>query len=211
MFQRVGAPREFLLVCLSVGLLLAGCGHVPVAESPESTNTVDGSTVGVVEPGRHEVVIVINDNAAFVGTHAGLFAGARLSDPAGSYVTKRSEDPDWAGTSLTDYVRFQLKDGPWIKLYRFSLPPETFGAIASRVVNAGITMPLFCAAGVQNLVAGIGPFGEMPRVWWTSPAALARDLDPLTLGSSALGICAWPNGMPCDPDGRTAATQAARR
>lgn len=211
MFRRVSLQREFLVVCSSVVLLLAGCGHVPVTEDPESTNTGHGSVLGVVEPGKNEVVIVINDNAAFVGTHTGIFAGARLSDPAGSYLTKRSQDADWEGTSLTDYVRFQLQDGPWIKLYRFSLPPETFGAVESRVINAGITMPLFCAAAVQNLIAGIGPFDNIPRVWWTSPTALARDLDPLTLGSFALGICAWPNGAPCDPDGGTAATQAARR
>lgn len=193
---------------------LAGCSHAPVAEYPEggSPGRVGAEmSLRIAEPGPHEVVIVVNHNAAWVGSHAGMFAGQRLVDPAGSYVAKRSEDDGWQGTSLVDYVRFQMEDGPWIKLYRFTLSAASFAAVDSRITGAGIAMPLFCAARVQNLIAGIGPFEEVPRVWWTSPVALARNLDPLTAGPLALGVCAWPTGARCHPALPPGERQAASR
>lgn len=194
---------------MSFVVLLAGCGHVPFAEYPGSSGTGPEAAVGIVEPGAREVVVVVNHNALWVGSHAGMFAGKRLVDPAGSYVTKRSDDDGWQGISLIDYVRYQLKDGPWIRLYRFTLSAETFAEVESRVVDAGIAMPLFCAAYVQNLIAGIGPFKEIPRVWWTSPTALARNLDLLIAGPLAAGACIWPTGAHCRTDHPSEGTRAA--
>lgn len=210
----VRSPAKVCAVALSFILVLAGCAHVPGTEDPGGSRAwgSGGETaLAIAEPRTHEVVIVVNHNAAWVGSHAGMFAGPRLIDPAGSYVTKRSADEAWLGASLMDYVRFQMADGPWIKLYRFGLSPETFAALESRVLDAGITMPLFCAARVQNLIAGIGPFEDIPRAWWTSPAALARKLDPLTVGPLALGDCAWPNGARCRQEDGSGPVRAAVR
>jgi hypothetical protein len=56
-------------------------------------------------------------------------------------------------------------------------------------VNIGITAPLFCAATVQNIIAGVGPFKELGTVWWTSPSALAVVLNPVIHGPRRAGVC----------------------
>lgn len=152
--------------------------------------------IRISEPASNEVVVVVNDNA-FGGNHAGLFAGPLLIDPAGSYVGMRSRDKAWTGTTLADYARYQTVDGLKIRLYRFRLDPDAFAAIVQRVHDAGPTPPLFCASAVQNLLAGIAPFDVIERVGWTTPATLGRVLDTLTKGDEAVGECQNLKGSPC--------------
>jgi hypothetical protein len=142
------------------------------------------------------VVIVVNNNSAG-GNHAGMFAGARLIDPAGSYFGVRSQDKGWTGPSLADYVRHQMVDGQNIRVYRFALDDPEFEVIETRMVNAGITAPLFCAATVQNIIAGVGPFKDLGAVWWTSPSALAKALNPASHGPGPAGVCVMPDESPC--------------
>ena len=152
--------------------------------------------VKLVEPASDEVVVVINDNA-FGGNHAGLFAGSLLIDPAGSYLGVRGEDTSWQGPTLADYARYQTLDGPNIRLYRFRLQPEAFTQIERRIRASGFTPPLFCASAVQNLLVGVSPFDTLEHTGWTSPTALGRTLDPLTQGEAAPGECQKLDATPC--------------
>jgi hypothetical protein len=180
--------------------MLLGCAHVP----PPSAQ-VDGqhgfgdpasAAVTLSEPAASEVAIVLNLNAA-IGNHAGMFVGSRLSDPAGSYLSVRAEESGWQGPSLQDYIRFQQDDGYRIHVYRFKLATADIDAIVARIADFGPHMPLFCAADIQNQIAGIGPFAAVAQVWWTSPAALADELARLVNHSLAKGACVWPDGNLC--------------
>ena len=183
--------------------LLAGCVHMPppgvsgyIANdfgNPSSTS------VTLHEPADDEVVIVINLNTP-AGNHAGMFVGSRLSDPAGSYLTARSREADWQGQSLRDYIRFQQDDGYRIHAYRFRVSKTDIDTIVRRVVDFGPHAPLFCAADVQNQITGVGPFGALKPVWWTSPASLADELGSLVNRPLAQGICMWPDGQPCSAE-----------
>lgn len=152
--------------------------------------------IRLTEPSANELVVVINHNAPF-GNHAGLFAGARLSDPAGSYRSVRSRLSEWREPSLGDYVAYQLTDGWRIQIYRFELSEQEFSAVLGRLPEADRGMPLFCGAAVQNAIAGIGPFQRIPATWWTSPAALADRLDALLGESGLAGVCLRVDGTMC--------------
>lgn len=182
-------------------LLLAGCATV-AANGEAGRHGAERSTdsltaeIRLAEPGPDEVVVVINNNAAF-GNHAGIFAGGRLSDPAGSYRDVRAESPGWLRVSLADYVAYQMVDGLRIQVYRFTLPEAQFSEVVARLPEADSAAPLFCGAAVQNAIAGIGPFQSIETTWWTSPAELARRLASLTTDQQVSGTCLWPDGLPC--------------
>jgi len=167
------------------------------AEAPNwNTEQPPVVVIKLAEPAADEVVVVINDNA-FGGNHAGLFAGSLLIDPAGSYVGMRGEDASWQGPTLEDYARYQTVDGPNIRFYRFRLQPQAFASIEQRIRASGFTPPLFCAAAVQNLLAGLAPFDSLEHTGWTSPTALGRELDTLTQGDAAAGECQKLDATPC--------------
>jgi hypothetical protein len=173
-------------------LLLAACAGPAVDESgPAQRGALPAPDVP-----RGEIVIVINGNAAG-GRHAGLFAGPWLSDPSGSYVTRRADSPTWAGPSLADYVAFQLEDGDDVRVFRFKLDEAEFAEIERRVRGAGNTMPLFCAATVQSQIAGVGPFNSIADTFWTSPGALAQQLERLSGVPGKVGVCSRPTGRAC--------------
>jgi hypothetical protein len=167
------------------------------AEAPNwNTVTPPAVVITLAEPAPDEVVVVINDNA-FGGNHAGLFAGGLLLDPAGSYFGVRGEDADWQGPTLTDYARYQTVDGPNIRIYRFHLQPEAFTKIEQRIRASGFTPPLFCASAVQNLLVGVPPFDTLKQTGWTSPTELGHELDGLTQGTGAAGECQKLDATPC--------------
>lgn len=179
-----------LAVLVLAAVLFSGCALVPRPAGEI------GVPVSLPELDTYEVAIVLNLNTT-LGNHAGMFVGARLSDPAGSYHGTRSSEPDWKGPALEDYVRFQMRDGDRIQVYRFKLAQADFDTIESRVVNFGVSAPLFCAADVQNQIAGVGPFSTIKPIWWTSPAALGETLRALVDGAVAQGVCTWPSGHTC--------------
>jgi hypothetical protein len=186
------APRAGFLAgaapwALVLASLLSGCAGLP----PAAERTAE--EVGL-EPG--EVVIVINNNA-IGGAHAGLIAGGLLSDPAGSYVAARRKSPEWRGLSLADYMQYQLEDGPKVRAYRFRLDQKDFVEIEKRVREQAFTAPLFCAATVQSQIAGVGPFAGMETSWWTSPSALGEKLEALLAARLVAGRCEGPKGAPC--------------
>ena len=178
-------------------LALLGAGPLHAQEAPAWLSEPEPlAAIKLADPAANEVVIVVNNNSAG-GNHAGMFAGARLIDPAGSYLGVRSGDRDWAGPSLADYVSYQMVDGKNIRVYRFALDRPELEAIETRMANAGLTAPLFCAATVQNIIAGVGPFKGLGTVWWTSPSALAGALNPVSHGPGSAGVCVMPDESPC--------------
>ena len=181
-------------------VLFAALSGTGVAHADEAPNwhgdELPNVKITIAEPAENEVVVVVNDNA-LGGNHAGLFAGKLLIDPAGSYFGKRGVDENWQGPTLADYARFQAIDGLKIRFYRFVLKPKAFSVIAQRLREASPTPPLFCAAKVQNLLAEAEPFKTVQSVGWTTPAALGRLLDGLTQGEAALGECHQLDASPC--------------
>lgn len=185
--------------CLAIipAAVLLGCSPPSVVRSAPAAPASAAPAPGILtEPAANEVVIVINNNAP-PGNHSGIFAGNRLNDPAGSYVGTRSKDKDWPGPSLADYVEFQKEDGPRIQIYRFRLAAADFAALDARMASAGPTAPLFCAVAVQNLIAGLGPFGSIASVAWATPASLAELLDPLVAPPALAGRCVLPDNRAC--------------
>lgn len=193
---RPGAPPARLLgLAFFASAWLAACAH-PQASARDG-NAAAGISVGdIAEPGAHEVVIIVNDNAAG-GNHAGMFAGKRLSDPSGTYRTVRAEDATWAGPTLRDYLGYQLNDGENVRVYRFTLARADFEMIKTRIAEAGWEMPFFCAASVRNKLAGVGPFSHLEATGWTSPTGLGILLDQMLQDPEVAGICEKPNGKPC--------------
>ena len=188
----------FGAACCSVFVLSActSTAKIPLTAAPPLGYDYP-KKLAVAEPGAREVVVVINYNLKV--QHSGMFAGSALLDPAGSYLNVRGGQDGWAGVSLHDFVRFQLEDGPDIRLYRFSLSEERFGQVKARVDEAGTTMPLFCATKVQNILSGIAPFESLPNAWLVSPARLAEYLDEIIVNKAGAGECLWPNGASCYP------------
>jgi len=187
------AGRRTICGFLWISLLAAGplyADETPIwaSEAPPE------AAIRLAEPAPDEVVV--NDNA-LGGNHAGLFAGTTLIDPAGSYVWTRSRDRAWPGPTLADYARYQIADGLKIRFYRFRLQPKTFAAILQRIRDAGSTPPLFCAAAVQNLLAGLTPFDRIKGVGFTTPTELGHVLDGLTHGQGAVGVCQKLDASPC--------------
>lgn len=152
------------------------------------------ATIRLVEPAADEAVVVINDNA-LGGNHAGLFAGDRLIDPAGSYFGVRGEDKTWPGPTLADYARYQTTDGLKVRFYRFRLAPDAMAQLRQRIADAGPTPPLFCAAAVQNLLVDIAPFEAITPTGFTTPTALGKRLDALV--QNGVGQCQQLDGAPC--------------
>jgi hypothetical protein len=178
-------------------IALLAAGPLYADEAPNwNSEAPPEAVIKLTEPAPDEVVVVVNDNA-LGGNHAGLFAGAKLIDPAGSYVWTRSRDKSWPGPTLADYARYQTVDGQKIRFYRFRLQSQTFAAIVQRIREAGATPPLFCASAVQNLLAGLAPFDRIKPVGWTTPAALGHVLDVLTHGKGAVGECQKLDASPC--------------
>lgn len=195
----LASKKTIARCCLIVfaAAALHGCSPASmVRTAPAPAAPVEHPAGSLAEPASNEAVIVINNNA-LGGNHAGIFAGARLNDPAGSYVGTRTQNGNWSGPSLADYVEFQKEDGENILIYRFRLAAADFAALDARMAAAGITPPLFCAAEVQNLIAGLGPFAGIAPVYWTSPASLADLLDDLRSGRAAPGVCVMPDNRPC--------------
>lgn len=178
----------------TVLFIIGGC--TVTYREPEETAATPWYKVVIVEPASNEVVIVVNNNAGF-GTHAGMFVGSRLSDPAGGYVNARQMVGGWNAPTLRDYIQFQLEDGNRIQTFRFVLAPEDIAVINARIANAGMGTPLYCAADVRDQIAGVGPFKALAAGDWLSPAGLAELLLPYVEGPGATGACVWANGAPC--------------
>lgn len=181
-------------VCLLATALL-GSGRPAAQDAPNwLSEPAPAASIRLAEPAADEAVVVINDNA-LGGNHAGLFAGDRLIDPAGSYFGVRGEDKTWPGPTLADYARYQTTDGLKVRFYRFRLTPDAMAQLRQRIADAGPTPPLFCAAAVQNLLVDIAPFEGIESTGFTTPTALGKRLKGLVQGG--VGQCQQLDGAPC--------------
>ncbi len=181
---------------LMLALVLGACSPPTFVRTAPLAQAAVTASSGLREPAAGEAVIVINNNAS-PGTHVGIFAGMRLNDPAGSYLGTRAMDENWPGPSLADYVEFQKGDGDNIQIYRFRLAPADFAALDARMAAAGPTPPLFCAVAVQSLIAGLGPFKDIPAAGWATPASLGEQLERLVASRASAGQCVQPDNRPC--------------
>jgi hypothetical protein len=197
-------------LALSALSLLSGCGssYRYPDEFLAAGNAGDHGVhaVNIAEAAADEVAIVINNNAGF-GTHAGMFVGARMSDPAGNYWRERRDDPAWQRPTLRDYVAHQMVDGLRVQVFRFKLNLADIKIVDQRVADQGITVPLNCAAEVRDQIANVGVFKALKPTGWLSPSALAEQLLPLIEGPTAMGICTWGNGRLCRPAGNAVVTK----
>lgn len=192
----VFCSRRRVAAALTCGVLILCGGCTATYHAPDDTPAAPWHQINTAEPAPDEVVVVVNNNAGF-GTHAGMFVGARLSDPAGSYVNARQNADGWRGPTLRDYATFQLEDGNRVQLFRFKLAPQDIAVIDGRVAKAGMGRPLYCAADVRDQIAGVGPFKDMRPGDWLSPAGLADLLRRYVEGPGAAGVCVWANGAAC--------------
>jgi RHS repeat-associated protein len=151
--------------------------------------------VALPEPGERELVVIVNTNG--VG-HAGVWVGeAGLYDPAGSYAsTRAAQDPDFANGSLRDYVRFQLGDGPSVRLYRFQLSDAEYDALSPIVVDQFAHSPFMCAAVCSGIIKNLEKFDSVSG-GFRSPVGLGNDLGDLTRGPGAIGVCQYADSSPC--------------
>ena len=183
--------------------LLAACADDPSRGGPfDAGDAADAAMATpnlakvLAEPLADEVVVIINNNAAF-GNHAGLFVGDRLSDPAGSYRKVRAWTAGWKRPTLNDYIAYQRVDGERVETYRFRVASEVLEKVAERLPEADHAAPLFCGAGVNNAIAGIGPFAGIEKRWWVSPATLAAALSAIIAADPQTGACLLPDGSSC--------------
>ena len=168
-------PRFKLALAFVCVLMLAACSHTPKASfrPPPPLGNGYPERIEVRPPSAQEVIVVINDNVRML--HAGMFAADTLLDPAGSYTDVRSVEPGWPGPSLQDYVRFQLEDGPDVKLYRFVLSAEEFAQVAGDVRDGrGI--------GRTQIEEENGGLGHAARKRWSFR------------GGKSTGAAGWPVG-----------------
>jgi hypothetical protein len=197
-FRHAAAIRLFHTRIMKNALLLAALLGAGIACAQDAPNWLSEpapiATIRLAEPAFDEAVVVINDNA-LGGNHAGLFAGDRLIDPAGSYFGVRREDKTWSGPTLADYARYQTTDGLKVRVYRFRLSPDAMVQLRQRIADAGPTPPLFCAAAVQNLLVDLAPFDAITRTGFTIPTALGKRLDALV--SNGVGECQQLDASPC--------------
>ncbi|MGO9446129.1 MAG: hypothetical protein ACLPXB_15345 [Thiobacillaceae bacterium] len=196
-------PSRHVLAGASLLAVIAGCGQLQTPRENwrhqvDTSQEPPAAQIHLTALAENEVAIVINANAT-LGSHAGLFVGKRLLDPSGTYSFDRSEDPDWPGPSLADYVRFHMRDGKLVRVYRFRLAEADIHTITIRMDHAGWTLPLFCAATVKRTVKGVGPFAAIGNSGWDSPLALAKELDRIVGSGTASGTCQMPGGERCRP------------
>lgn len=193
------ARGGFLSALLSRGVLLfvfapllSACADNPATHR----SAVPPNLERLAEPGAREVVVVVNANS-FAGSHAGMFAGARLYDPSGTYVGVRSQDGAWRHPTLADYVKYHLRDGPDVRIHRFPMAQAEFDLVLTRIENAGWTMPMFCARDVQDVLAGVGRFKRLETGKWTSPVRLSERLEEIEPTNVVAGPCGTPDAQPC--------------
>jgi RHS repeat-associated protein len=148
----------------------------------------EDSPVSGLDPyGTNTTVIIVRDPdpTGTYGSHSGLYidnnGNPEIYDPGGSYATSHgcgSSDAcfpnDDAGTSLPDYINFQLANGSTVDTYTFPTTTGQEAQIANNIDNHGGGMPLFCTLTVCNVVGNVGPFNKLPHYFW--PGNLGRDL-----------------------------------
>ena len=145
------------------------------------------SPVADVDPtGLSTTIIIVKDpvGPGDAGTHAGIYIDNNgdplLYDPAGGYPTDRGCGSGDAcsnsdnGTSLPDYINYQLSKGSSVDTYTFGTNAAEEATIANNIGNEGGGFPGGCTLAVCDVMHGVGPFKNMPSYFF--PGNLGRDL-----------------------------------
>ena len=142
---------------------------------------VGSNPISFIDPFGLTTTVVINNNNAVIGTHAGLVVGsgkdAVLYDPGGSYHNddKGSGDALYGrSVNLSDYIKYQKLDGPDVQTYTFPTTPAEEAAIKARIEGNGSRGPGYCAADTSRALDGIGPFKNLGTS--ATPSGLGRSL-----------------------------------
>ena len=143
------------------------------------------SPVMRVDPWGLDTTIIIW-NGGLGGQHAGLHisnphsGNGAIYDPGGGF-----DDPEMGsgrlhvGSDVPPISRHMQPNSSGscdCETYTFPTTPEEEAQIIENAMNNGDPGPFFCASGLQNAIAGVGPFSNIPATNWTSPNALGKRL-----------------------------------
>ena len=143
-----------------------------------------------------KVQVMVNNNMAILGTHAGLMigesgqSGSRIYDPAGSYdpcegkkncITEEKIGSDRVvydkNTDFKHYVQQQISDnGANVYVFSFKVREDNVDTIKSRIDAKDGGFPGQCASLVANAISGIEPFGVVSAI---KPKELKRIMEKL--------------------------------
>lgn len=142
------------------------------------------------DPDGRETRIVVNNNSSFfapttwAGTHVGMYMDNTdmkgepiIYDPNGSYRSDiRGSGGFIAGPDVdfSDYVKFQLQDGPDVQIYTFDTTFAEESQIAERITRDGEGRFFSCASNVSAAIKGIGPFKDIDQR--STPSGLGNEI-----------------------------------
>jgi RHS repeat-associated protein len=131
-------------------------------------------------------IVVVNQNGL---GHAGVYVDNGpdgkpfLYDPGGSFQQgMRGSNDAFYGkdANISDYIKFQERDGPNVKVFKFDTSKADEAKIASNAEGQDGKAPLMCAVGTSSALQGVGPFRNLPIS--LTPRGLAGDLSKLVQG-----------------------------
>lgn len=132
----------------------------------------DKKPVQVAVKTPYKIIIMVNDNDMFFGTHAGLIMVSpnvfQIYDPNGSFTFD-----NLSGGSLNiflidgienqkrafeEYMYYQLNNGTYVFIYKFFVSKQEFYEIEDRILNGSCGTFFNCSLCVSTAIAGIGVF-----------------------------------------------------
>lgn len=140
----------------------------------------------------YQVIIMINDNNFYAGTHAGMIIASptefEIYDPNGSFeypgIASGSSrifpvyDPKDYKSIFMAYINYQLVDGGGVYIYPFKVSKDDFVEIQDNALNGvGCTFALDCSLCISGAISGIGIFKKLPRIF--RPKQLGQELRKL--------------------------------
>ncbi len=158
-----------------------GNGYLPGGKKSVSWRIID----------TDKVIVMVNDNGNFLGTHAGLMIGVSghkdslIYDPGGSYdpcrgkkncKTEQKIGSDRVvygnDTDFSHYIKFQIDDdGADVHVFTFDVAVKDIDEIKFRIQSQGGGSGGECATMVSGAITGISPFC---KIWAARPKELKR-------------------------------------
>lgn len=140
----------------------------------------------------HKIIIMINDNDFYTGTHAGMIMVSptefELYDPNGSFkypgiapgsarIFPVYDFKDYKSVFVA-YINYQLQDGGEVYIYSFEIAKNDFLKIQDNALNGvGCSIGLDCSLCVSGAISGVGVFNNLPRIF--RPKELGQELRKL--------------------------------
>lgn len=140
----------------------------------------------------YKIIIMINDNNGFTGTHAGMIMASptefEIYDPNGSFeypgiapgsarIFPVYDSNDYKPIFVA-YINYQLADGGGVYIYPFEVSKSDFLEIQDNSLNGvGCSIALDCSLCISGAISGIGIFKKLPRIF--RPKQLGEELRKL--------------------------------